>query len=426
MLSCLLPGASALLHSSTPKPLARGATLLPATLLCLMLATTAARAQESLSPPISGSVSDPIYSESTQNGPSSSLVEGDNTLTNPYNRQGTSDPLAFLIESSLMSPYPLSSTVNGYVDSFVQTQVVNDSTVAERFSEYRENHLLMSGTGSTSLLHGRASAAGRIASGSNPRASGSAMQGFAGLSTRASFAAGSSGLAVTPGESSPSSFVDPNALLAAANSSAVLNSSTALDGGQGEALGSATVSSQGSQPGMQSAGAMTASAATSMAASASLPISSVVPPPTGIPSGPEPGSIFPDISVSGPSSTGFVDTTMGTAGLLSDSQSSGMARTPLLREDPPASPFRTLSTGGASFLNPSLLQLSTAGTEQRLSGTPVSELARRARLHAMIYNPGAPLPSAFVTRKMERDYLRKGSGRRPSRYPAITAPSIKP
>lgn len=395
------------------------AAILNLALLCLgVMLLPAARAQEPLSPPIVGTLGDPIYAESTQNGPSTSLIEGDNSLTNPFVRRGISDPLGFLIETGSMSPFLLLTTVNGSVNPYLQTQIINDSTIAERLSEYRENRLLMSSAGSVSLLHGRAAGVGVTASGSaRPQTNASSTLAFGGGSTRALFAAGSSGLAPRQTEGA-AGVIDPNAMLAANTSSTALS---LLQSGPSISSGAAASGAS------IDTGDSSASSVGAINFPLSMPMGASVPPPTGTATGPQPGSIFPNPSFPVPSSTGFMDATRGTAGLVTEGQGNDGLHSLAPRADPADSPFRALGIpGGTGFLNPSLQGGDSGGTLQLGAGQDVKEFARKARLHAMIYNPGAAPPNAFEERKIERDYKRQSSGRRASRYPASNAPSIRP
>jgi hypothetical protein len=60
------------------------------------------------------------------------------------------------------------------------------------------------------------------------------------------------------------------------------------------------------------------------------------------------------------------------------------------------------------------------------STVPLSELKRQARLHAMINNPGTPLPSPFEERAMEKAYLQQLHGHHQRRTPRLLAPSVTP
>jgi hypothetical protein len=153
-------------------------------------------------------------------------------------------------------------------------------------------------------------------------------------------------------------------------------------------------------------------------------VSSMVPPPTNMPSGPAPGDLFPDLTMAVSSGTGFEDSTMDTAG--SSYETGDVSISPLLSPHSAASdsPFAQVSSGTRSFLNPTLRVAVPWMTGE--APVSLSEMRRKARMHALIYNPGASLPTPFEQRKMERQYLRKNTGRRASRYPDLTAPSIKP
>ncbi len=387
--------------------------LAPGLALCLgllCLAAPAAHAQDSLSPSLSGSIGDPIYSESTQTGPSSSLVQGDTNLTNSYLRTGISDPLNFLIESGFMSPYaPEGALVSSYAYADVTEQVVNDSTVAERFSDYRNNRVLMSGAGGRSTLAARAALAGSTGSGRSGTGGGNpALGAFSGVSMRAPFAAGSSALATgQPGAMGADSLVDANAALVAAASP------TAADVQANAAAGSSSAASS-------SAAADTAALQALEYGASNLG----VPPPNSTALGPAPGEVFPDVSAASSAANGFPDSTMGTAGLPGAESESRYARPMLAEGQERGNPFPGVSEETSSFLHPSLAGPGSTAVEGREAGSKVasiSDITRRARLHAMIYTPSA-IPSAFQQRAMVRDYERKQ--RQPRRRSTLTAPSV--
>jgi hypothetical protein len=405
-------------------------------LLALPLTCATVRAQQgvSLSEPLSGPIGQPIYSQSNLTGPSNSLIPGDNNLTNPYIRNGVSDPLGFLIESSSMSPYaPEQSIILSYPDTEVHSDLVNDSTVAARFSEYRDNRLLMSGAGANTLRTGRAAAVGSGLSASVAGGSGgaAASSAFSRVGMLAPFAAGSSSLAARQsGMSGNATFSDPNAVVA------LLTSSSALSGLQGGMAGASGPTGDTGYSGMDSSnagasGVIDPNADTMSMSLSAIPLEALVPPATSPAYGPAPGGIFPDVSSSMQSATGFQDSTMGTAGLPAQSEASDVS--PLLssRSDSISGPFADMSSEATHFLSPTLVVRSEgiAGADStetgQVSGVSLDELKRKARLHALIYNPGAPLPSPFEERAMEKAYLRQQSGHQ-SHYPKLLAPSVTP
>jgi hypothetical protein len=372
-------------------------------------------------------------------------VPGDNNLLNPYLRTDISDPLGYLIESGEMSPYqPEDVLVSNYADAQVQNLVLNDSTVAARFSEYRNNRVLMSGAGADSLPSGRVNAAGSgVVSASNTRALG-ASASFSGVTALAPFAAGSSALAHQSASSGMSGFDDPNALVMAATSSATLSRMQGdVATGGADTTASAGLVSGGSEgaafgdaPVVYGAGVgelttqMPGADAATFSALASAPVGLLVRAPDSTVIGPAPGEVFPDVSMAIQSTTGFPDSTMGTAGIKYQTETPEIS--PL--EQPPMefaqSPFPGLSSESTEFLHPTLFP---PLDEQEQTGSPeppmsLDEFKRKAKLKAMIDSPGTPLPSPFEERALERAYLEgKRSHRKPSRYPStFTAPSIKP
>ena len=143
-----------------------------------------------------------------------------------------------------------------------------------------------------------------------------------------------------------------------------------------------------------------------------------------MPAGPAAGTPFPILSVAISSPTGFEDSTLGTAGL--PSETAGPPSSPLLssRGGEGGSPFPSLSGDMTSFLHPSLRHVGTgqASRASTLSPAAIHEQARRYRLQQMIENPGAPIPSAFEQRRMERAYIAKHSGAHQSTLtPSIVA-----
>lgn len=394
-----------------------------AALLALLPVCTKVRAQGvSLSEPLSAPIGAPIYSESELTGPSSSLVPGDNNLTNPYIRTGISDPLGFLIESTLMTPYaPEQALAYSYPDADVHSDLVNDSTVAARFSEYRDNRLLMSGAGASALRSGRAVAAGTLSRQAGASAGGAASSASSRVGVLAPFAAGSSALAAQQSAVANPGFIDPNAMVAALTSSAALggvSSMTADTANPGATSANDT--------GTVAAGVPDPNADTMSISLSAIPLGAMVPPATSQPYGPSPGELFPNVSFATQSATGFQDSTMGTADLPVERAESDTS--PLLspRADSTSGPFTDVSSEQAEFLNPTLLtgaDMDETGIE---STVPLSELKRQARLHAMINNPGTPLPSPFEERAMEKAYLQQLHGHHQRRTPRLLAPSVTP
>jgi len=394
--------------------------------LCLTLGSAAVSAQQStsLSAPLSAPIGQSIYSENDLTGPSNTLIPGDNNLTNPYIRSGISDPLGFLIESNLMSPYtPEQSYSVSYPDTEVHSDLVNDSTVAARFSEYRDNRLLMSGAGASALRTGRASAAGAtLARQAGASAGGAASSAFSRAGVLAPFAAGSSALASRQPAAlgADPAFVDPNAVVATLSSSAALSGVSSPAGDAAAASGADTVM------GGITSGVLDPNASTMSMSFSAIPLGALVPPATSLPYGPSPGGLFPNVSLATQSATGFPDSTMDTAGL--PSQSEGNERSPLLSSfaDSTSSPFKDLGSETTQFLTPTLLVGSDAAGTNAASAVPLAELKRQARLHAMIYNPGSPLPSPFEERAMEKAYLRQQRSQHQSHSPKLLAPSVTP
>jgi hypothetical protein len=379
--------------------------------------------------PIGGSLGDPIYTDSDLTGPSSSLFQGSNSLLSPNLHTDISDPLDFLIESSFLSPYDLGgSLVGGYVvDSYIANQVIVDATLASRFSEYQNNRYLMSGTVAMGSLAGRATAAGSLLQ-SNKGIAMSAAGGssFGSLSTRAPFAAGSSLLAGRQSALSASgNFMDPNAMVSVLTSSAALNSMQGLT--TDSAPGAATSLSAADSTALSgSSDEFGSSAGISYAMLASVPAGMMVPPPDGTAIGPEPGSVFIDVSMAMPSTTGFPDSTQATAG--SPSELPEVSTSPLASSHVEAeeSPFRNTSGEETNYLNPTLMidDLNDPNADQSGALT-LSEATRKARMHAMIYNPqGSPLPSPFEQRALQREFLRNKNKHHTSHYPALVAPSV--
>ena len=410
--------------------------------MILLTAAGIARAQDtSLSPPLSDPISSSIYDESAVTGPSSNLIPGSADLTRPFIREGISDPLGYLIETGDMSPYPAGGgLVDSYVNDVVRAEVLNDSTAASRFSEYRNNRLLMAGAGAMNTPTGRTSAAGGTLStfnyGAHPAGSGSS-RGSLGQSFLAgsSMAARGGGAAAMGGDGS---FLDPNALAAAS-----LSSSPSSLGGQPE-------SSTGATAGVGSD--MDADASSSSASGAPM---GALPPPSGSGFdgqllgtsamdtasgmgsaasggssetlvGPRPGSLFPDVSQSSSSGTGFQDSTMGTAGLPYQQDGPGTSPLAYSHLGLAASPFPDMSGETTSFLHPSLT------SRQGISGRAPSveallrESVRKARMQALISGRQVTLPSPFEQRAMERAFLAKhrgGQQRRPSRIPSVVPQS---
>ncbi len=391
--------------------------------LGLFLAPPRSEAQnESIGTPLSGSLADPIYAENDLTGPSSSLFQGSNNLYSPYLRTGVSDPLDFLIESSFLSPYNLGgSLVGGYeADPYVASQIIADTTVAARFSEYQNNRYLMSGTAATGSLTGRAAAAGALLQGARGSAMTAAAAGsFGSLAVRAPFAAGSSLPAGRPSALSASgTFADPNAMVSALTSPSTLNSM------QGGTSGTAYGAVAGSSPDTSSSAELGTTPGVSSGMFASTPVGTLVPAPNSTASGPGPGSVFPDTTVAMSSSGSFQDSTKGTAGLPAEVQEVSTSPLASSRAGSEQAPFPNRSGEETSMLNPTLSVANPYSGEDE--GTPsLSEATRKARLHAMIYNPrGTPLPSPFEQRAIQKEFLRKKNKHHISHYPALTAPSV--
>ncbi len=405
-------------------------------MVCGLLASSAGTldAQE-ISAPLSGGLSDPvsgsIYTENSQYGPSTSIVVGANNLGTPYLHIGISDPLEYLLESGDMTPLPAGGQmVGGYADTGVLSEVPNDSTVAERFSEYQANFGRMSGAGARSMAAAHAQAASSGPGRSSMIAGGSG--GFSGggsarLSALAPFAAGSNGLA----NSRDLSVLGGQAVSAGAAPADIPGLSVPAMESEGAAPGSvggSGVSSDGAASGSISSGAALQSAGS---AGAGL----LVGPATQNPLGQQPGSIFPDLSSSSSAGSGFPDSTMGTAGLASDSQLS--LPSPLLsgKFSGVLSPFRSISGEETRYLNPSLSAPPPAAGASAApgasddsgagAGMSMSELRRKARLKAMVDHPNDPLPSPFQQREIEKDYLRQTrNGGRARRVPSVIVPSV--
>jgi hypothetical protein len=255
---------------------------------------------------------------------------------------------------------------------------------------------------------------------------GAASAGFGGVSTRAPFAAGSSVLAARQAAlSGMNTFEDPNQLVAAATSSAALSQMQGdVSGGGGAAASASAGAGNSSGPGA-APNWFDTTAGVSYAAYASVPAGMLVPAPDSTAAGPGPGDIFPDVSMAMVSGTGFEDSTMGTAGLPMQQERSGTSPLASPYADSEAGPFKPMSSEGTEFLTPTLM----VGADQDQQEAPVSlsELTRKLRMHAMIYNPGgSPLPSPFQQRALQKEYLSKKSQHHVSRYPALTAPSITP
>jgi hypothetical protein len=160
---------------------------------------------------------------------------------------------------------------------------------------------------------------------------------------------------------------------------------------------------------------------------ASVPAGMMVPPPNSTAVGPAPGSVFINVTMAMPSATGFPDSTKATAGSPYDTPEE--ATSPLAAptiDDANEGPFRSTSAEETSYLNPTLLVDNTNDSSADQAGAlTLSEVTRKARMHAMIYNPqGSPLPSPFEQRAIQREFLRNKSKRRASRYPALAAPSV--
>jgi hypothetical protein len=404
----------------------------PASLISLvaLLSTFSAHAQDSLSAPLSPAIGDPVYSESLQTGPSTSLIPGGSNLTNPYLRLGISDPLGFLIESGFMSPYaPDGSMVTSYADADVRNAIENNSIVAERVSDYHNNHSFMSGAGSGSTLTGQAGAAGRTLSGrTGSREAGAAADAFGRVAVLAPFASGSSLLGVRQaGLQGVDTFIDPNAVVAASTSSAALSGIEGDPSSTSMGTSMSAPSSTASPSVMQSDFSTTMDAAsrplvTSMTTSAP---GLIVPTPAGTIFGAAPGGIFPDVGLSMASTTGFQDSTMGTAGLPYGEPD---RPSPLLsgKVNSVGTAFPEMSAETTHFLTPSIFAAAPIATPGLEQSAPLSEIARKARLHAMIYNPASSLPSPFEQRAMERAYERQKNSHRTRRPSTLTAPSIRP
>ena len=389
-----------------------------------------ALAQEPLSGPVSGSLSDPIYQESNQTGPSTFLFLGDNSLQNPYIRTGISDPLGYLIESGDMSPFVAGGELNdNYADSDARSQVQTDSTLTERFSEYRDNHALMGGAGSSSILAARASSAGssNAARTSGATAPGAAASAFSAITMRAPFAAGSMASRQAASATGGNGFLDPNMLVAAASSSSALSGGQ-MGSGPGGSIGASTDVPGATIYSADATGAISDVFATTVGG---MPGEIPVPPANGTVAGPAAGEVFPDVSMVMPSGTGFPDSTMGTAGPPMerlDTSSSPLSASWAGSSD---SPFRSLNSPTSRFLEPSLAGgegdasggMAGGGESAGPGGMSFSEVRRKARLHAMIYNPGGEMPSPFEQRAMERAYRKQNSGRHVPHQPKLMVQS---
>ncbi|HEY0786829.1 MAG TPA: hypothetical protein VGD62_13240 [Acidobacteriaceae bacterium] len=388
-------------------------------------------AQGSFSPPLGDPVSGSLYSESNQGGPSSSLAPGDNNLQNPYLRSGINDPLGFLIEGSGLSPYlPANGAAYSLPASDLISPILTDPLAAVHLSEYRSNRALMSGASATSTATARLAFATSSAHAAGSRTGGTLASSFGSGSMLVPFAAGS--LAAShngPPGGAASGFIDPNAVLSATTSKSMTGAAPLTGTG-----GASSLSSPGYAPfnpdvlaggvappiGAEPSGQL---ASGSGAADGSDALASPV--PSGI-IGPTPGALA-SVSESGTASaSGFADSTMGTAGL--PSQSPAFTPSPLLSgfySGLNGSPFASVSGAGSSFLHPSLHAGLSTGRGVAAAPVNVHELARRARSHAMIANPNTPLPSAFEMRHLERAYSqqRSGRGRRPNRYSTLQGSS---
>jgi hypothetical protein len=384
------------------------------------------RAQDgvSLSGPLSGAIGNSLYSESVQTGPSSTLIPGANSLLNPYMRSDVSDPLGYLIESGDLSPYrPEGALISNYADAEAPNAVLNDATVASRFGEYRNNHLLMSGAGAASLRTGTAPAAG-AGPGVLSRRARDASSSFSGAASLAPFAAGSSALAQQPGLSGLGGAINPSASVMSAASPSGGGAEAA--GGQGDAAGGSPAVYGSGVGVLTSEVPEVAEATSSMDASTATGL--VMRPPNTTVIGPAPGGVFPDVAFSGQASNGFPDSTMGTAGVKYETDP--VETSPLQLPEPEGTkgPFQDFSSETTQFLNPSLYSKASPGLESGGSQVSLEELKRRARRTAML-SPNATMPSPFDERSIERTYQsrkrvrRAATGQASSIFPT---PSIKP
>ena len=398
--------------------------LFAARLLLLVLFACRAYGQD-LSTPLSGSVGDPLYSESTQVGPSGSLLPEGSSLTSPSYRTGTSDPLGTLIETGSMSPYVTNAnSADSYANASVSAQALNDPVLVRSLDQYRNNRVLMAGTLATGSLLGRASAAGGSVSNSFAARSQGGGAGFGRDTQLVPFAAGSSAFAHQP--AGMLGFVDPNALVSAMTSSSVINATggtipqSMVSSQQGTASGSGSgfaTTSSSSAAGMSSLGA---------AMPFAVGTSSMQGGAGGMQATGAVVAGFPVLSVSNPSTTGFADSTQGTAGQATFSDTSSPFRSTRAGSDSDRpSPFPDVSGQLSTYLHPSLVAAAPVRSRTSSSLDP-HEYARKERIRAMSTNTGPQqLPSIFEQRATMRAYenqRRRGApARRSTLTPSITA-----
>ncbi len=142
--------------------------------------------------------------------------------------------------------------------------------------------------------------------------------------------------------------------------------------------------------------------------------------------GPRPGSLFPDVSQSTSSGSGFEDSTMGTAGLPYQKDDSGTSPLSSSHAGLSTSPFPDMSGETTSFLHPSLMPRRGVSARSSSVEEMLRESVRKARLQALISGRQVTLPSPFEQRAMERAFLAKHQGgqrRRPSRISSVVPQS---